>query len=73
MKKIKVDPIPDTLLQISNGYKIAAATWIIECVMKNMADCTQHLNAKEKDKVDKEVNKILDTIRNKRSKLHKII
>ena len=71
MKRVVVDPIPDKLLPLKNAYKIAAATWVIEMVTKNQKAYTTHLNAKETAKVDKEIDAILDVIRNKRAKLHK--
>jgi len=72
MKKVNIDAIPDKLLHVENAYKIAAATWVIEMVMKNKKAYTAHLNAKETAKVEKEIDRILDVIRNKRAKLHSI-
>jgi hypothetical protein len=70
MKKIEIDPIPDKLLKIKNGYKIAAITYIVHCIMGNIADCTSHLSIKEREKVNKEVDKIVDGLMVKRRKLH---
>jgi len=70
MKKIQVDNKPDQLLHLNNGYKIAAATYIIGCVMENIEDCTSHLNIKERDRVNKEVDKLLEGIMSKRHKWH---
>lgn len=68
MKKVEIDPIPNKLLHINNGYKIAAITWIIECVLENISEHTSHLNSKERQKVNKEADKMLDSLRNKREK-----
>lgn len=35
-----------------------------------MGNHTSHLNSKERDKVNKEVDKVLDNLRNKKQKLH---
>lgn len=66
MKKIKTDTVPDKLLPMKNGYKIAAATWIIDSVLQNIGNYTAHLNSNEQQKVRNEVDKLLDGIRTKR-------
>lgn len=73
MKKVPIDPRPDTILPIKNCYKIAAATYVIEMIMTNMAEYTCHLNNKERYKVTLEIDKIVDRIRTKRAKDHGII
>lgn len=70
MKKVEVEPTPDKLLHINNGYKIAAITWVIGCVMQNIAEHTAYLNSKERQKVTKEVDKIVDSLMTKRHKYH---
>ena len=70
MKKVEIDPVPDTLLQIQNGYKIAAATWLIEAGMKDAHKYYQDLNEKEQEKVRNEIDKLIEIIRNKRTKWH---
>lgn len=70
MKKVTVEPKPDKLLQMQNGYKIAAATWLIEAGMKDVHKYYQDLNEQEQQKVKNEVDKLLEVIRNKRTKWH---
>lgn len=70
MKKIKPDPIPDKLLHIKNAYKVAAATWVIEMIMKNRKAYDMHLNVKEMAKVDKEIDRIIDKLMIQRRKDH---
>jgi len=70
MKKVKTDPIPDQLLHLKNAYKIAAATWVIEMIMKNRKAYGLHLNENEKAKVNKEIDRIVDKISAKRRKDH---
>ncbi len=71
MIRVKLDPIPDKLLPIKNAHKIAAATWVIEMIMQNRKAYGMHLNAKEMAKVDKEIDRIIDKIRNQRAKDHR--
>lgn len=71
MKKVKIDAQPNQLLHMQNGYKIAAATWVIDMIHKHKNEYTAHLNSTESAKVHKEMGKISDGLRNKREKLHK--
>lgn len=62
MKKVNIELIPDQLLHLKNAYKIAAATWVIEMIMKHRKAYGLHLNDKEKAKIDKEIDRIQDKI-----------
>lgn len=68
--EIKVNPIPDTLLPIKNAYKIAAITWVLDMVLTHRLRYTEELNEKETAKVQREIDKIIDGLMNKRRKLH---
>lgn len=70
MIKVTPEAIPDQLLHLKNAHKIAAATWVIEMVMKNRKAYTLHLNDKEAAKVQKEIDVLIEGISNKRRKWH---